>query len=142
MNRLRKLPIDSSYLTVLVTIGITYIGTVTSAIQKMPISDDLEHRSTCSVNCSDGSEHAGTAGNWIRFSGVCDMRQDKEKYQEQADLWKGYRCMLPGMLLFVKSVISTFFQNHIVSVYVAKDRTERRFFPAQILQRPNGRDTD
>ena len=48
------------------------------------------------------------------------MRQDKERsIREQADLWKGYWCILACILLVGRVSYLTFFQNHIVSVYAA-----------------------
>lgn len=72
------------------------------------------------------------------------MRQDKERsIREQADLWKGYWCILACILLVGRVSYLTFFQNHIVSVYAAAaDRTERRFFSTDPAGESNGRDTD
>ena len=54
------------------------------------------------------------------------MRQDKERsIREQADLWKGYWCILACILLVGRVSYLTFFQNHIVSVYAAA-QTEQK----------------
>ena len=63
------------------------------------------------------------------------MRQDKERsIREQADLWKGYWCILACILLVGRVSYLTFFQNHIVSVYAAAQTEQKEDSSVQILQ--------
>ena len=63
------------------------------------------------------------------------MRQDKERsIREQADLWKGYWCILVCILLVGRVSYLTFFQNHIVSVYAAAQTEQKEDSSVQILQ--------
>ena len=63
------------------------------------------------------------------------MRQDKERsIREQADLWKGYWCILAFILLAGRVSYLTFFQNHIVSVYAAAQTEQKEDSSVQILQ--------
>lgn len=63
------------------------------------------------------------------------MRQDKERsIREQADLWKGYWCILACILLIGRVSYLTFFQNHIVSVYAAAQTEQKEDSSVQILQ--------
>ena len=78
---------------------------------------------------------AGTASNSGYDFGVYDMRQDKERsIREQADLWKGYWCILACILLVGRVSYLTFFQNHIVSVYAAAQTEQKEDSSVQILQ--------
>ena len=63
------------------------------------------------------------------------MRQDKERsIREQADLWKGYWCILACILLVGRVSYLTFFQNHIASVYAAAQTEQKEDSSVQILQ--------
>ena len=64
------------------------------------------------------------------------MRQDKERsIREQADLWKGYWCILACILLVGRV-------SYRIRICRCADRTERRFFSTDPAGESNGRDTD
>ena len=67
------------------------------------------------------------------------MRQDKERsIREQADLWKGYWCILACILL----VGRVSYLTYSIRICRCADRTERRFFSTDPAGESNGRDTD
>ena len=72
------------------------------------------------------------------------MRQDKERsIREQADLWKGYWCILACITFGRKSVISYILsESYSIRICRCADRTERRFFSTDPAGESNGRDTD